>query len=317
MRYWLASLVRLTIVPICLYCGLGCDRLVTGHTQILPLVGLNPTFSPDDQAIAFRDDDPWSDPVQHFIIVAREPFQRAAFRVRIPAGSNSNPQWAPDGKTIVYCHDGMLFKISLSDGKTTPLHRFAWPRFSPARPGQSFSGGGGLISLSPDGSRLAGIVAETPPPPLDSDPGNLVVDNLAILLFPHRRATQTSYTTPWAGVCGLGDWSPDGRKLAFTVSSRAGSVVWCEDTETLTFHRIIEDAQFPTFGPNGDVLACYRQDKDCRIVNTGRIIILGTDKTIQAELTANVWPATMDWAHHRNAIVHSMYPQGNLAITRW
>jgi TolB protein len=145
-------------------------------------------------------------------------------------------QWAPDGKSIFYT-------VLIRD--TSQLYEL-WPDSSPSRDRMIGTFPGRGPQVSPARTRVV------------YDVGPWTASHLVLTDGQGRSARQVTddSLTVWRGV-----WSPNGRRLAYTVSKKSGMSVWVMNEDGSNPHQVTHltpeegRAQMPAWHPDSHQLA--------------------------------------------------------------
>jgi TolB protein len=148
----------------------------------------------------------------------------------------SGGQWAPDGKSIFY-------SVMIRD--TSWLYEL-WPDSSPSRERARGAFPGRVPQLSPTGDLVV------------YDVGPWTASHLVLADVTGRAPKQVTddSLTVWCG-----EWSPNGRELAYTVSKKSGMSVWVMNEDGSNPHQVTHltpeegRAQVPAWHPDSHQLA--------------------------------------------------------------
>lgn len=176
-----------------------------------------------------------------------------------PANLNNSSKWSPDGSRIAFIFLGALCVMDV-DGSSriqlagrASLHEFFW---------------------SPDGSKIVFVIYYAD----SANPGFVTGLDIALADTNGKNTKQLTYTAD----CSNPSWSPDGRQIFFSVSSKRGEKYagrWKMDTDgsnQTQLHSpltIIDYAGIlvkPNFSPNGSRIAYVKRTSpnNCNVVIT-------------------------------------------------
>jgi serine/threonine protein kinase len=245
------------------------NPVVPNHTQLTFVGNIDQQdVSPDGQFLAYIDGGETKQ------LVVKDLTGSSIIPVATLGHSGGTLRWAPDGSTILYAGED-------SSGQWV---RVLFPRLGGAPRQVPSRAPFGVFS--PDGSRIAGwgLVAK----------GSIYI----------RRFTTNaidSVTVPKsAGWRYGGDWSPDGRVIAFQTLAETGSrwMLWAANVETGKSHQILTDTVSlspPRWASGGKALYYIRNNNELckiRVSDDGRSV--GVPEVLQTGLGASGFSITAD-----------------------
>jgi Tol biopolymer transport system component len=155
-------------------------------------------------------------------------------QVTTDGAQNFQPAWSPDGQQIAFYSRtrGGIWTIPASGGTAKQLTDFG------SRP-----------AWSPDGRTIvfqSGALT-------DLAPNHRTIPPSVLWLVPAAggRPRQLTRAGEPAGGHGSPAWSPDGKKIAFTVEDVSSYGFWMVEPETGVFRQILPNAVDPVFAPDG------------------------------------------------------------------
>jgi Tol biopolymer transport system component len=167
---------------------------------------LDPTFSPDGEALAYSSDQSGS-----FEIWIRE-LRPGGRESQLTSGGDQlfEPDWSPDGRTLVYHSKrrGGLWLVPADGGEPVRLTSFG------SRP-----------AFSPDGARIA-FQSESSPQLSDTAAPSLALSTLWVVEADGEGLRQLTRPGEPPGGHGAPSWSPDGHRLVFSASRYGSSEIW-------------------------------------------------------------------------------------------
>lgn len=206
--------------------GRGYKRITAGDDS-------TPSWSPDGSRIAFaRRSGGQSD-----VWVVNADGSRLR-RLTSAPGAESHPSWSPDGSKIAYDSAAGISLMRASGGSS------------------SFVAAGSDPAWSPDGGRIAYISNEVLPGDYRMGPHGSVWT-----VKPDGSDAQRVRLTSYAADP---DWSPDGSRIAFDMTSSAGAVAWTNADGSSDVNVLGDDFAegsimgSPGFSPDGRYVAYSR-----------------------------------------------------------
>ncbi|MEM7586758.1 MAG: protein kinase [Acidobacteriota bacterium] len=196
---------------------------------------LDPTFSPDGNALAYT-----SDRAGAFEIMVRD-LSAGGREVQLTSdgANNFEPAWSPDGKTLIYHSKGLggIWQIAADGGAPQRVTQFG------SRP-----------AWSPDGTLIA-FQSESSPLLSDTTSPALSLSTLWLVRKDGSGRRQLTRSGKPHGGHANPAFSPDGRRIVFSASPQRGATeIWIIDLATEALHQITTEAQAgydPTFAPDG------------------------------------------------------------------
>lgn len=200
---------------------------------------------------------------------------------------NLFPQWAPDGKSIIYVSYKKkfpyIYRFDLKTGKDTVVS---------SKPGINIG-----ARFSPDGKKIALTLSSEKSPELFT---------LDLETREYRKLTDNF------GIDVSASWSPDGRLLAYTSDTAGNPHVFVLDLTTGNYKRLTFDGAFnssPAWSPDGKQIAFSRQDN-------GRfnIWVMQADGISQAQMTFEGDNRNPSWSPDGRYIVFSSARRGRSSL---
>ncbi len=196
---------------------------------------LDPTFSPDGDALAYSSDEDG-----RFEIYVRNltPGGRE-IQLTDDGGQNFEPAWSPDGATLAYHSKerGGIWLIPAVGGTARPLTPFG------SRP-----------AWSPDGTTLA-FQSESSPQVADTTSPALALSTLWLVATDGSDRRQLTRAGQPAGGHAAPAFSPDGRRIAFSTSpQREASEIWsigATGDDPILMSREPSTSSDPTYAADG------------------------------------------------------------------
>lgn len=228
-------------------------------TPSQPMARNSIALSPERDAIAWG----WNDELWVMPLDAGEPRRINEKLLRANMSENvSDPAWSPDGFELLYRWAGAneaetWYRIQVATGVMTEV----------AMPVDCYA-----MDWSPDGETVACHVWHT------FNEAGSEVGRADIYLVDLTTFEATAVTAVEDAIDDISpQWSPDGRWLAFSRSTRDPSAaeevsgIWLVEVETRAGRRVAEGRlSMPTWSPNGGHLAAWDE-------GTGRVVIMGRD----------------------------------------
>lgn len=176
------------------------------------------------------------------------------------------PNWNPDGKTLIYNSDGLLYKIPAEGGE---------PELIPTDFAKRINNDHGI---SPDGSRI--VISD------QTETGKSLIYTLPIEGGTPQKITQTG-PSYWHG------WSPDGKTLAYCASRNGNYDIYSIPVEggkeiQLTTAEGLDDG--PDYSPDGKYIY-FNSER----TGTMQIWRMKTDGSEQEQITTDEYN---DWFAH-------------------
>lgn len=210
-----------------------------------------------------------------------------ALQITRNGSTNLFPQWAPDGKSIIYVsykrRFPYLYRLDLTTGRDTVIS---------SRPGINIG-----ARFSPDGTKIALTLSGTRSPELhtlDIKTGEYarLTDNYAIDVSPA--------------------WSPDGSALAFVSDSAGNPQIFMLDFSDMRLKRLTYGGAFntsPAWSPDGRRIAFARQDN-------GRFNIwaMNPDGSGSAQLTFEGNNKNPSWSPDGRHLIFSSESRGQSSL---
>jgi Tol biopolymer transport system component len=261
----------------------GSSAVTLGHVfysdALPPCQGDEFEWSPDSKMLAY-----WSDEVNQGLLRVATSDGSAD---TLSLGQGLGPSWAPDSQRLVYAASGKnfqcgLYTVSPDGGTPTLLVEMATaPKWSPDGRWIAFESSGGTSSLltlispdkpsvqrplgpgwmpewSPDSSQIAFFLPQGGSggggpirPPGLSNRGSIIVQAIAEGAQPTAKITID-------GFLGGFTWSPDGRRLAFTVAKDAPPEIYVVDLDDPANLRRLTMGTSPSWSPDGKTLVFSR-----------------------------------------------------------
>ncbi len=208
-----ATIVLATLAGLAFWDRLGnrlgpaaLSRLDPLQLTTSPGLELDPTLSPDGNALAFSSDQGGT-----FEIYLRD-LTPGGRRTQLTAdgGQSFEPAFSPDGKTIAFHskNRGGIWLIPATGGTPRRLTR-----------------NGSRPAWSPDGKTLA-FQSESSPQISDTTAPALAVSTLWLVAKDGTGRRQLTHAGQPVGAHAAPAFSPDGRRIVFSTSQRAKSEIW-------------------------------------------------------------------------------------------